>query len=84
LGIVAAGLINTLNPDMIVFGGKVAGAFDLFAPAMRAEIRRRAFPEPAKRCRIVKSKLGDHAGLLGAARSAMLRASEVINVAGRR
>lgn len=84
LGIVAAGLINALNPDMIVFGGKVAGAFDLFAPAMRAEIRRRAFPEPAKRCRIVKSKLGDHAGLLGAARSAMLRASEVINVAGRR
>jgi glucokinase len=84
LGIVAAGLINTLNPDMIVFGGKVSEAFELFAPAMRAEVRRRAFPEPAKRCRIVKSKLGDTAGLLGAARSAMLRASSEAEAASRK
>lgn len=73
LGIVSAGLINTLNPDMVVFGGKVAGAFGLFAPRLRSEIRKRAFPAPAVRCRIVKGKLGDHAGLIGAARSAMIR-----------
>lgn len=73
LGIVSAGLVNTLNPDMLVFGGKVAGAFELFAPRLRSEIRRRAFPAPADRCRIVKGKLGDHAGLVGAARSAMLK-----------
>jgi glucokinase len=71
LGIVAAGLINALNPDMIIFGGKVSGAFVLFAPSLRREIRARAFPVPGKRCRIVKAKLGDSAGLIGAARSAM-------------
>lgn len=73
LGIVSAGLINTLDPDMVVFGGKVAGAFVLFSPRLRSEIRSRAFPAPAVRCRIVKGKLGDHAGLIGAARSAILR-----------
>jgi len=67
LGIASANIVNTLNPEMIVIGGGVSAAFDLFAPAARAEMLRRAFPVPAARCQIVKAECGDDAGLLGAA-----------------
>ena len=67
LGIAAANIVNTLNPEMIVIGGGVSAAFDLFAPAARAEMLRRAFPVPAARCQIVRAECGDDAGLLGAA-----------------
>ena len=67
LGIAAANIVNTLNPEMIVIGGGVSAAFDLFGPAARAEMLRRAFPVPAARCQIVKAECGDDAGLLGAA-----------------
>jgi glucokinase len=67
LGVAAATIVNTLNPEMIVIGGGVSAAFDLFAGQMREEMMRRAFPVPAGRCRIVKAECGDDAGLLGAA-----------------
>ena len=67
LGIAAANIVNTLNPEMIVIGGGVSAAFDLFAPTARNEMKQRAFPVPAARCQIVKAECGDDAGLLGAA-----------------
>lgn len=67
LGIACANIVNTLNPEMIVIGGGVSAAFDLFGPAARNETMRRAFPVPAMRCQIVKAECGDDAGLLGAA-----------------
>ena len=67
LGIAAANIVNTFNPEMIVIGGGVSAAFDLFAPRARQEMLKRAFPVPAQRCQIVKAECGDNAGLLGAA-----------------
>jgi len=67
LGIAMANVVNTFNPEMIVIGGGVSAAFDLFAPDARAEVMKRAFPVPAKRCRIARAECGDDAGLLGAA-----------------
>jgi glucokinase len=67
LGIAIANVVNTFNPEMIVIGGGVSAAFDLFAPRAREEMMRRAFPVPAARCQIVKAECGDDAGLLGAA-----------------
>jgi glucokinase len=67
LGVAAANIVNTLNPEMIVIGGGVSAAFDLFAPTMREEMTKRAFPVPAQRCQIVKAECDDDAGLLGAA-----------------
>ena len=75
LGIAAANIVNTLNPEMIVIGGGVSAAFDLFAPAAREEMLRRAFPVPAARCQIVRAECGDDAGLLGAAWIACQRRS---------
>ena len=70
LGIMLAGLVNTLNPEMIVIGGGVAAAWDLFAEETAAQIRKKSFERPAERARIVPAVLGDDAGLLGAARVA--------------
>lgn len=67
LGIAAANIVNTLNPEMIVIGGGVSASFNLFVPTMKEEMLKRAFPVPARRCQIVKAQCGDDAGLLGAA-----------------
>ena len=71
LGIVLAGLINTLNPEMIVLGGRVKDAWQLFIDGTREEIMRRAFLVPAQRTQIVPSILGDDAGMIGAAAAAL-------------
>src|SRR5437879_3323661 len=79
LGIVLAGLINALNLPMYVIGGGVSSAWDAFAPAMMAEIRKRSFvysatagenPKvpPVQKTVITRAVLGGDAGLLGAAR----------------
>jgi glucokinase len=67
LGTGLANLVNLLNPEMIVIGGGVANAWQLFEKSMRAEVQRRAFTAPAGRLKIVPAKCGDDAGLLGAA-----------------
>jgi glucokinase len=67
LGIGIANLINILNLEMVVIGGGVSGAWELFMPTMKREVRKRAFKVPARRVRILKSRLGVNAGLLGAA-----------------
>jgi len=68
LGVAMANVVNIFNPEMIVIGGGVSAAWDLFAPTAQAGVMKRAFPVPAQRCRIVRAECGDHAGLLGAAR----------------
>ena len=67
LGVAMANLVNIFNPEMIVIGGGVSAAFDLFAETARKEVLQRAFPVPAKRCQIARTECGDDAGLLGAA-----------------
>ncbi|MHB8843450.1 MAG: ROK family protein [Nitrospirota bacterium] len=67
LGIGIANLINIFNPEMVVIGGGVREAWDLFIDATRSEITKRAFEYPAARTRIVPSVLGDDAGMVGAA-----------------
>ncbi len=76
LGITLAGLINVLNPEMIVIGGGMAAGWDAFIGPLKAEVNDRAFKTPASRAEIVRSDLGDNAGLLGVARSAFLSLAE--------
>lgn len=71
LGIAAAGLINVLNPEMIVLGGGLSAGWDLFIEDTREQIANRAFREPAERARLVRATLGDDAGLIGAAHLAI-------------
>jgi len=71
LGIGIANLINIFNPEMIVIGGGVKDAWQLFINATNQEIMRRAFQVPAERTRVVPTSLGDDAGMVGAAAVAL-------------
>lgn len=74
LGIGLANLINILNPEMIVIGGGVVNAWELFERDMNHQVAERAFPLPAAEVKIVPAECGDDAGLLGAARLAFCSA----------
>jgi glucokinase len=70
LGIALSGLINVLNPEVIVIGGGASEGWELFIDHIRAEIKKRAFQQPAERAKIVRAALGGDAGIIGAARLA--------------
>jgi glucokinase len=60
------GTVNLLNPESIVIGGGVASSFEFFAPAIRDVIRSRAMRTQGGMVRVVRAKLGNDAGLIGA------------------
>jgi glucokinase len=70
LGVGLANLINILGPEVIVIGGGVANAWDLFEGPMREQINKRAFPSISRSVQVRVAECGDNAGLLGAARLA--------------
>jgi glucokinase len=66
LGAGIGGLLNVLNPEVVVLAGGVVNAGEaLFAP-LRAEVKRRAFAPAVEACRIVPGLLGSSAGVVGA------------------
>ena len=67
-----ANLVSVLNPQMIVLGGGLMLACDLFLEPLRREMLQWAQPMAAKQVRIELSTLGEDAGMLGAARLAFL------------
>jgi glucokinase len=67
LGIALAGVINLLNPDCIVIGGGIAGAGRILFDKVRDTIRERAMPVQARHVKVLKAKLGNDAGVIGAA-----------------
>jgi len=67
LGLALVGLVNLLNPDVIVIGGGIAGAGALLLDPARRTVRERALGTPARHVRIVRSTLGADAGVIGAA-----------------
>jgi glucokinase len=100
LGVTIADLVNILNLHMYVIGGGVADAWEAFAPAMFAELRRRSFVytatappgvvppqtesasptlkplESGWHTVVTQAQLGGDAGLYGAARLPLVRASK--------
>lgn len=57
-------IIHTLDPDIIILGGKQSLAFSLFKPEMMKTINKHCLTKPPK---VVKSKLIDKGGIIGAA-----------------
>lgn len=72
LGIAAAGLLNVLNVEAILVGGGMSGAWEFIEDSLQREIRARAFRVPAERVVVRRAELGNRAGLVGAARMALL------------
>jgi glucokinase len=67
LGIAIASLINIFNFPLYLLSGGPLPAWDLFAPAMFAEVNKRSFTFARTGTRIEKGLLGGDAGLYGAA-----------------
>jgi len=59
--------VNVIDPDIILVGGSIANAMDLFMPALEQDFRKSVCPAPAERIRIVGTKFGDNSGFIGAA-----------------
>ena len=67
LGIAIGNLVNVFNAPLYLLSGGPLPAWDLFAPTMIAEVRRRSFTFRNTETRIEKAVLGNEAGLFGAA-----------------
>ncbi len=67
LGIGLAGLINVLNPSMVVLGGLLGRIFPHIEAEVGREIERRALESARRGLTVVASALGGDAPLLGAA-----------------
>ncbi|MGQ9631224.1 MAG: ROK family protein [bacterium] len=65
-------IFHTLDPEMVILGGKVAKSERLLVEPVREMVRRRVWAVPGKEIKIVPSQLGDDAGILGAAALAFL------------
>ncbi|MDY0407683.1 ROK family transcriptional regulator [Virgibacillus soli] len=66
LGIGLTNLIHIMNPEVIVIGGGVSKAQQFLLPAVQETIEKWALTSEAKQTKVVVSRLGDHATLLGA------------------
>ncbi len=67
LGRVLAGVVNILNPAMIVIGGGVSLLGDAFLAGVRQRIYQDSLPLATRNLPIVRSQMGELAGAVGAA-----------------
>lgn len=67
LGTALASLVNVFNFPLYLLSGGVLPAWDLFAPAMFDEVKRRSVVFRSTDTRIERATLGNEAGLFGAA-----------------
>lgn len=67
LGIGLAGLVNVLNPEIVVLGGLFGRIQPFVAATVDAELDRRSLAAPRELVRIVPARLGVDAPLVGAA-----------------
>jgi predicted NBD/HSP70 family sugar kinase len=67
LGIGIAGLINVLNPELILIGGQLAPFYPFVRSTLEAELDRRALRASRQLVRVMPAGLGMDAPLLGAA-----------------
>jgi glucokinase len=67
LGVGISGIVNALDPEVVVIGGAAVAAGDLLLESARAALAERALPPGAEPAPIVPAHFGDESGMLGAA-----------------
>jgi glucokinase-like ROK family protein len=65
LGIGVASLVNALNPDLVVLGGRLSAAGEFLLPVATAELQRRALRWNAEATQVVLAKHGADACVMG-------------------
>jgi N-acetylglucosamine repressor len=71
MGIALANLVNTLNPELIVFGGFFEQGADVLLPTVEATMRERAFADLGERVRLKTTSFSKRPGVIGAAALAL-------------
>jgi predicted NBD/HSP70 family sugar kinase len=67
LGIGLAGIINILNPELVVLGGRLAASYPFVRSTLEAELDRRVLRAARPILRVVTTSVGADAPVLGAA-----------------
>ncbi len=67
LGIALANIVNIIDPEVFIIGGGVVEASDLFLSQVKKTMKEYIHSPEAKKIKIIKGKLGEHAGAIGAA-----------------
>jgi glucokinase-like ROK family protein len=67
VGRMLATLVNFYNPSLVIIGGGVASAGDMFLATIRQSVYRRSLPLATRDLRVVRSSNIETIGLLGAA-----------------
>lgn len=67
VGETLAGLVNLFNPSLVLVGGGVAAAGDMWLAAVRQAVYTRSLPLATRHLQIQRAAAGDLAGLVGAA-----------------
>ncbi|MBK9739936.1 MAG: ROK family protein [Actinobacteria bacterium] len=67
IGQTIAAMVNFFNPSLVIIGGGVANAGDMFLASIRQSVYERSLPLATRDLRISRSELGDLAGIYGAA-----------------
>ncbi|NJL21273.1 MAG: ROK family protein [Leptolyngbyaceae cyanobacterium SM1_3_5] len=70
LGAGLASLIYVLTPEAVILGGGVSASAQFFLPAVQDEIDRRVLPSSRPGLQILPARLGNQAGIVGAAKLA--------------
>ena len=71
LGLGIINLVTLINPEMIIIGGSVARIGNLLLDPVRQMVRDKTFALMVRDLKIVQARLGEDAGLLGAAAYAL-------------
>jgi len=67
LGVLIAYIVNLIDPEVVVLGGSISNAYGLFKDTMQETLMANINPKPRERVEVLKSKLGEMAGVMGAA-----------------
>lgn len=70
LGFGVANMVSLFDPQIVIIGGGMAGAADLYLDSLRKAMLEKAQPLAARQVKLAMSKLGGRANLLGCARLA--------------
>lgn len=81
LGYGLGGVINFYNPECIILGGGVVESIDLLFERAYSRALAVALHQPAQHTKIIRTKLGDFSGVVGAACLAAEAAGYALNLA---
>jgi predicted NBD/HSP70 family sugar kinase len=79
LGVALGGLLNLLNPDMIVVGGELGRAGDVLLDPLRHALSRSAVTSAVDAVTVTQGTLGDRAEMLGAVALVLREADRLVS-----